>query len=131
MPVCVGETIPMTEEGWKQAVDELVNSAAFILKLVVMFGATELSGNMLNAVNALTCMVTNLGGNTWNIFGVVWYSALEFGYEKEVKKYIDEYYPYICTCREETAELQEKANFGMNMMIRMGSCSEKLQMKAA
>merc|ERR1712195_306442 len=72
---CVGTTVEMTETGWKQFTAELG-------------GASEFSFTMMRAINAAKCMVTNLGNNFWNMFGVIWYVALEFKFEAEITKYV-------------------------------------------
>ena len=96
-----------------------------------MAGATEFSFNLMRAINALKCAVTNIGNNFWNVFGAIWYLALEFGYDKEVIKYTAEYYPYVCTCKVETDLFAKLMGAVMSAMVTLGGCSEKVQMSDA
>jgi len=89
--------------------------------------ATEMSFTMKRATNALRCAVVNIGDNAWNVFGMVWYLALEFGYSAEVTKYVDEYYPYVCTCQKETESLSKLFGADDSTASIMGGCSEKVQ----
>jgi len=128
---CVGTTVEMTETGWKQFTAELVGAATFLIQATAMGGASEFSFTMMRAINAAKCMVTNLGNNFWNMFGVIWYVALEFKFEAEITKYVAEYYPYVCTCKEETDLLAKLMEASANAMVTLGGCSEKVQMKDA
>ena len=124
---CEGKTVPMTEAGWQKFTGEIVGAITFLLQATAMGGASEFSFTMMRAVNALKCMVQNLGNNFWNIFGFVWYFALEFKFEAEIVKYTAEYYPYVCTCRVETDLFAELMKATANAMVTMGGCSEKVQ----
>ena len=124
---CVGKTVPMTEAGWKQFTNEVVGAVTFLLQATAMGGASEFSFTMMRAINALKCMIQNLGNNFWNIFGVVWYVALEFKFDAEVTKYVAEYYPYVCTCKVETDLFAKLMKATANTMVTMGGCSEEVQ----
>ena len=92
-----------------------------------MGGASEFSFTMMRAINALKCMIQNLGNNFWNLFGAVWYFALEFKFEGEITKYVAEYYPYVCTCKVETDLFAELLKATASAMVTMGGCSEEVQ----
>ena len=128
---CIGKTVPMTEAGWQQFTGEMVGAITFLLQATAMGGASEFSFTMMRALNALKCMISNLGDNFWNLFGVVWYVALEFKFEKEVTKYVAEYYPYVCTCKVETDLFAKLMKASMSAMTVMGGCSEAVQMSDA
>ena len=128
---CVGKTVPMTEAGWKRFTDDMVGAITAILKGTAMGGAGDFSFTMLRALNSLTCMVTNLGNNFWNLFGVVWYTSLEFKFDKEVTKYVAEYYPYACTCKVETDIFMKLFKATSAAMTTFGGCSEETQKEEA
>ena len=62
---CKGVTIPMTEAGWHTAADEITNTGSFLLQGVIISAGTELSFNMLQALNSLRCALLSLGTNLW------------------------------------------------------------------
>ena len=86
---------------------------------------------MVRAINALYCAVTNIGTNFWNVFGAIWFFALEFKFEGEITKYVAEYYPYVCTCNVESQAFMKLAGAMISTMVTMGGCSEKVQIAAA
>lgn len=92
--------------------------------------AADMSFTMQRGLNSLRCAVTGAGSNTWNLLGAVYYAALEFGYDKEVVKYVDEYYPYVCTCQKETEALSALFGGDEATATVMGGCSEKVQQTA-
>ena len=87
----------------------------------------ELSFNLLQALNSLRCAVLSLGTNLWQLFGAVYYFALEFKFEAEVVKYVAEYYPYICTCQEETDVFVKIMKATASAMTVMSGCSPAAQ----
>ena len=124
---CVGKTVPMTEEGWQKFTNEIVGAFTVFLQATAMAGASEFSFTMMRAINSLKCMIQNLGNNFWNLFGAVWYFALEFKFESEITKYVAEYYPYVCTCKHETDVMAEIMKATAAAVVTMGGCSEKVQ----
>ena len=89
--------------------------------------AKDMTFNMKRGMNSLKCAVTGLGSNMWNLFGAIYYTALQFGYSKEVVKYVAQYYPYVCTCQKETEALSELFGGDESTATIMGGCSEKVQ----
>ena len=127
---CVGTTVEMTEAGWQQFSDEVTDTAGFLIKATEAM-AKDMSFTMKRGLNSLKCAVTGAGSNMWNLFGAVYYAALEFGYSAELVKYVDEYYPYVCTCQKETEALSELFGGDESTASVMGGCSEKVQQSAS
>ncbi len=57
--------------------------------------------NQIKGVNALRCAFLNGFINVWQLLAAGYYVARQFGQEAEVQKYLNEYYPYLCTCKED------------------------------
>lgn len=68
------------------------------MKAMVIGGADGMSFNMLRGINSARCALNAFGDNGWYLFGAVYYLALEYEYEEDLIKQVDEYYPYQCTC---------------------------------
>ena len=60
----------------------------------------------------------------------MYYFALEAGFEKDIVKYVDEYYPYVCTCQAETDTFAKLLKATADTLIVMSGCSASAQ-KAA
>lgn len=106
---------------------EVVDTMSFLLTAAVQAGAGELTLNMMKAVNSMRCVVTSGGNNFYNILAAVYYFAVEFEFEQEIVKLIDEYYPMVCTCKVETELLASVMEATAESMLVMGSCSEEVQ----
>tara|TARA_B110000285_G_scaffold193581_1_gene222696 strand:+ start:250 stop:633 length:384 start_codon:yes stop_codon:yes gene_type:complete len=117
----------MTEAGWQQAADEMTNQVAFLLQGVVMAMGSEASFNILQMLNSLRCMVLSLGTNFWQFFASLYYFALYFRFEKEILKYVDEYYPYLCTCQKESDVFVKLMKATAASMTVMSGCSPAAQ----
>jgi hypothetical protein len=68
--------------------------------------------------------------NLWNIFAAVWYLAVEFKQEGEITKDVAEYYPYVCTCQEETDTFAKLLKATAATLTVMSGCTPAEQ-KAA
>ena len=125
--VCKNAKIPMTEAGFQKFVGELVGAATFILTAVAQAGAETDSLNMMKAKNALRCAIVSFGDNGWNMIAALYYLAKQFGQEGTIKEYLDEYYPYVCTCTKEVDKISK--TFGANALSQEvnSSCSERAQ----
>ena len=124
---CKDVKIPMTEAGWIKMVGEAVGSITFLPTAAAQMGAESMSLNMMKAVNAGRCAIVNFGDNGWNVIACLWFLAKQFGQEGEIKTLLDEYYPYVCTCKEDADKIAK--SFGGNTQSQdvFNSCSEKAQ----
>ena len=109
----------------------MTNAAGFLIQGVVISMGADLSFNLLQALNSLRCMILSLGTNLWQLFGALWYFAVEFKFEAEVMKYVNEYYPYVCTCQEETDKFAELAKSAAAALTVMSGCTAEAQQSAA
>ena len=66
----------------------------------------------------------------WQAFAALYYFALEAGFEAEILKYVDEYYPYVCTCQAETDVFAKLLKATADTLVVMSGCSAEAQ-KAA
>merc|ERR1712071_740324 len=58
--------------------------------------------NQMRALNAIRCMLVSLGENTWNLVASMYFLLKYFEVQDKLKELLDESYPYICTCNEES-----------------------------
>lgn len=98
---CEGATIPMNEAGFQLLVSEAVSIISVMLTVAIQSAGSSMTENQLKAVNAAGCAVTNLGDNFWNWLAALYYAAKEFGKDAEIEALLEEYYPYVCTCKSE------------------------------
>ena len=90
----------------------------------------DLDFNLLMALNSLRCAILSGGTNMWQLIGAIWYFAVEFKFEGEITKYFDEYYPYVCTCQQETDTFAKLAKATAGALVVMSGCTSESQ-KAA
>ena len=128
---CEKKTIPMTEAGFQKFVGEIVGAGTFLLTAAAQAGAETDSLNMMKAKNALRCALVSFGDNGWNMIAALYYAAKQFGQDATIKEYLDEYYPYVCTCKVEVDKLAK--TFGATAQSKevMSACSEKAQATAS
>ena len=102
-----------------------------MVTLSLEMGADEMTYNVKMGLNSLRCALVNMGDNTWTLIGAAYHAAKQFGQEDKIKEYVDEYYPYICTCTEDVQtikeSLQQAEDAGVSVNANKGmftSCSE-------
>ena len=130
---CEGETVTFDVTGIKFATSEIVAVANFALQAASQGIAGDLTFNQVRAVNAARCAVLFSGENAWTWLAGTYYLIKTFAdasQMREIKGYIDEYYPYICTCRYETDTLSEFLGGNAETAAVMSACSEKSQIAA-
>jgi hypothetical protein len=87
---CKDLGIPWGEDWtFEMLLGDLVDAAQSLVKYGVQYASAELSDNLLKAVNALRCALTNLGTNAWNIIAAVYWLLVGVGQEDMVKEYLD------------------------------------------
>ena len=96
-----------------------------------MGGSSEFTFKMIRGFNSLRCAVSNFSNNFWNLIGALWYFASEFGFEEEIKKLFDEYYPWLCTCQKESEIIAFFLEVSATVLITMSSCNEQGQIADA
>ena len=128
---CAGTTVTMNEIGWQAFVSEGVSSATFMITICLEMGGDQMTKNTVMGMNCLRCAVGNLGDNTWTLIAAAYHAAKQFGQEGIIKEYVDEYYPYVCTCSKDVEgikeSLQQAEDAGMDANPNKGMfkyCSE-------
>jgi len=116
-------------EDWtfQMLLGDLIDTAQALVKYGVQYVGSELSDNLLKAVNALRCALTNLGTNAWNLIAALYWALVGIGQEEVVTQYLDLGYEYICTCQEDARLLIESlggADDGGRASSMLASCSE-------
>ena len=109
----------------------MTNTVGILIQGVVLGAGSELSFNLLQALNSLRCMVLSGGTNMWQLFASIWYFAMEFKFEAEIKKYADEYWPYVCTCRKEGDVFVKVFKATASAITVMSGCTPEAQQQAA
>jgi len=91
--------------GFQKMNNELVMILNLALEAGSYYLATEqaMTLNQLKAWNAFRCSMVVGGENFWYTLASVYYMGLEFGFAETMTGYIDEYYPWLCTCVNELA----------------------------
>ena len=128
---CEGATIPMTEAGFQLLVSEAVSIASVLLNITIQSAGSSMSVNQLKALNAAGCAITNLGDNFWNWLAALYHAAKQFGKEQEVVDLLEEYYPYVCTCKNEVDTFSELLGGDATTAAVTSGCSEAAQEYAA
>ena len=99
--------------------------------MAVITAGADMSFNLLQALNSLRCGILSFGTNGWMLIAAIWYFAKEFGFEAEIKKYADEYYPYVCTCQEEASTMMKLMKATASAITVMSGCTAAAQKAAA
>jgi hypothetical protein len=132
-PVCEGQTVSFGVSGIKLATSEMVSVANFALQIASQGMAGEMTFNQIRAINAGRCALLFSGENLWTFLAGTYYLIKQFASPaemREIKGYVDEYYPYICTCKIETDEFSELFGGNEETAAVMSACSEKAQIEA-
>jgi hypothetical protein len=102
-----------------------------MITLSLEMGSDGMSYNLKMGMNSLRCALVNMGDNTWTLIAAAYHAAKQFGQEDVIKEYVDEYYPYVCTCTSDVEnikdQLQQAEDAGVEVNANKGmfsSCSE-------
>ena len=92
----MGKTVPFNKKGIKRFIKDAVSIATSFIEVAKygMIASSQLEGENAvtvtfydaQAVNAIGCMVENVGNNAWRFVMAAYWLAVEFGYEKELKE---------------------------------------------
>ena len=105
---CKGKTIPLGETGFKLFMSELTSILTIAVNLGLSMLAGEMTTNQLNILRSVRCILVGGLDSGWNFLAALYYAAKEFDQVAELQKYVDEYYPYVCTCSEEVNKIQKQ-----------------------
>lgn len=113
---------------------EITSAATFLLTALSQTMASTLSFNQLRAVNAGRCAVVNLGENTWTFLMAGYLVVKQFAPAETIAQlkteYVDEYYPWVCTCSTEAEMFSFLLGGDAESAAIMSSCSEIAQKQA-
>merc|ERR1719271_413088 len=111
---CKGATFPM--EGFYRNgaevpierrsltfVSELVSIGSFMITATLAAGTESFTEYQVKGINALRCAFLNGFIQVYLLLASAYYAARQFGFEGDLQGYLNEAYPYICTCKEEVA----------------------------
>lgn len=88
-------------------VAELIYVATFLITTSLTTAASSLSKNMVKGLNALRCAISSGGVNIYNLIAALYFAARQFKQEGEIQKYLNEYWPYACTCIEDVDQFSQ------------------------
>lgn len=137
IPECEDLNIPWGEDWtFEMLLGDLIDSAGALVKYGVSYIGDSLGENLLRAVNALRCALTNLGTNAWNVIAAGYWTLVGVGQESTAREYLDIGYQWICTCQEDAKTLikaltGEEQDGKQDSNDKMGSCSESGSVKKA
>lgn len=84
---------------------EIVSVATFLVTLTLASATSSFTANQVLGVNMLRCGVFSVLQNGWRLLAAAYYAARQFGMNGELQTAINEFYPYLCTCKYEVAQL--------------------------
>ena len=97
----------MIENKFKRLASEIVTVGTFLITTILGASSSSMSINMVKGLNSLRCAFSSGFINVWMLFGSVYFAARQFKQNKLVEDKLDEYYPYICTCKKDIENLQK------------------------
>lgn len=89
-----------------------------------------MSFNQVRALNAAKCAVNNFGENAWNFLASAWYVSKALKKSDQVKKQVNKWYPYVCTCNEDADKFSALLGGNQETAAIMAACDEKAQQYA-
>ena len=90
-----------------------------------MTAGSSFSTSQMMGINALRCMFSSGFVNAWYILGALYYAAAQFGYQSTVQSYVNQYYPYVCTCTNDANNLSQLfGNSNTSQQTILSYCSE-------
>ena len=104
---CVGTTFPLdqgsttynVETRSSQLLAEIISVGTFMVTLTLASATQSFTVNQIKGVNMLRCGIFSVLQNGWRLLAAAYYAARQFGMEAELQGYINEFYPYLCTCK--------------------------------
>merc|ERR1719453_11745 len=77
--LCVGATVKMNDEGFRQITSDIVELVSFLMTAAVQAaaGSGELTTNLMKAINSGKCAITSGANNFYNVLGAIYWLAVE------------------------------------------------------
>jgi hypothetical protein len=81
--------------------------AGFAITVLLAGAAADLSENLIYSLNALRCALTSGLTNVWMLGAALYFAARQFEQEAYIEELMDQYYPYLCTCKREVRQMMK------------------------
>merc|ERR1719326_617371 len=109
---------------FKTMASEVVSIGTFLITTTLATSSSSMSMNMVKGLNALRCAFSSGFINVWMLMGALYFAARQFGQEAQMTDKIDEYYPYLCTCKDDVQTIQEALAVSGQQAKVFASCTE-------
>jgi len=115
----------LIEQKFKRLAGEIVSVGQFLITTFLSASSSSMSLNMVKGLNALRCAFSSGFINVWMLFGSLYFAARQFKQQVKLTDQLDEYYPYVCTCKEDVASLQKVMAVSGQSAAVFASCTEE------
>ena len=127
---CVGTTFNMESAGEynvgdraNKLLNEIISIGTFLITVTLATGTSSMSKNMIYGVNALRCAFLNGFVQFYHLVAAAYYLARVASYHTEIQILINEYYPYLCTCKNDVSRMSEY--FGSSNTEDFETCGDQ------
>lgn len=93
------------EDQCGKLIGEIMFVGTFIITMTLSTGTQGMSMNMIKGVNAIRCAFLNGFDNFYLLLTAAVFALIQFDQLSLLQEQLDEYYPYICTCKEDVKGL--------------------------
>ena len=122
---CKGKKVKMNDAGWQALFGEISSDAQFMIKFVVMTMGSSLTNLQVMGINSLRCMFSNGFESAWYLLGAIYFAAKQFSLDDDIRRLVNEYYPYVCTCTNDVNNLSQMfGNTNADQQTILSYCSE-------
>ena len=115
----------LIEQKFKRLAGEVVTVGQFLITTFLSASSSSMSINMVKGLNALRCAFSSGFINVWMLFGSLYFAARQFKQQAQLTDKLDEYYPYVCTCKKDVTSLQKLMAVSGQASEVFASCTEE------
>ena len=115
----------LIEQKFKRLAGEIVTVGQFLITTFLSASSSSMSINMVKGLNALRCAFSSGFINVWMLFGSLYFAARQFKQQAQLTDKLDEYYPYVCTCKKDVTSLQKLMAVSGQASEVFASCTEE------
>jgi len=115
----------LVEQKFKRLAGEVVTVGQFLITTFLSASSSSMSINMVKGLNALRCAFSSGFINVWMLFGSLYFAARQFKQQAQLTDKLDEYYPYVCTCKKDVTSLQKLMAVSGQASEVFASCTEE------
>ena len=95
-----------TEDGARAFVEEIISTALILFKAVIYFGGSDIPENAIKGIAAIRCAFTSGFDQSYLLILSAWYFLAEFGESALLINALNQLYPHICTCTQDSITIQ-------------------------